>query len=175
MQIRKAVAADLADIQAIVQEGRERLVERGIPQWRNNDGPNREVLTKDIQQEEGYVLIVDNHIIGYGTITQGEQAGYEPIIGGQWDFCETDDVSIHRVVVSSTKLVKGAGHFLLQSLVHEAIRLGHQDLRIDTHPLNIPMQSLIIKIGFELKGNIHLPVSNGERLAFQMIEKTTLP
>ncbi|MFD2388203.1 hypothetical protein [Enterococcus rivorum] len=47
--------------------------------------------------------------------------------------------------------------------------MNYFDIRIDTHPKNKAMQHLITKTGFEYRGNIQLPVSNGERFAYQLL------
>lgn len=167
--VRKAKIQDLADILIVIENGREILRRAGIPQWRNNDGPNKERLLNDIKLEEGYVLIEADKIIGYGTITKEEQTGYEKITNGSW-LASGKYVSLHRIAIHSAIKERGKGQFFLGCLISLSVSLGYKDVRIDTHPVNIRMQKVIEKAGFKYCGDIILPnVSDGERKAYQVI------
>lgn len=166
--VRKAEISDLEDILNVVQNGRETLAKNNIPQWRNDEGPNKEVLTEDLHLGEGYVLIEANQIVGYGTITTGEQDGYADITDGSW-VGGVDYVSIHRFVITTSIKQKGMSQFFLGHLISFSKMLGHSDLRVDTHPLNVGMQKVIDRSGFSYQGNIVLPCPDGERKAYQLI------
>ncbi|MGL5685578.1 MAG: GNAT family N-acetyltransferase [Vagococcus fluvialis] len=167
--VRKAKEQDLADILTIIENGRETLNKAGIPQWRNNDGPNKERLINDLELEEGYVLIEESKIIGYGTITKEEQTGYGKITNGSW-LPSDKYVSLHRIAIHSDIKERGKGQFFLGCLISLSVNLGYKDIRIDTHPVNTRMQKVIEKAGFKYQGDIILPsVSDGERKAYQVI------
>ncbi|MBO0476093.1 GNAT family N-acetyltransferase [Vagococcus sp. DIV0080] len=165
--VRLGKENDLEQILAVIDSGRKQLASRNIPQWRNNEGPNKAVIMTDLQLEEGYVLLEDKEIVGYGTITKGKQEGYEPIKNGEW-LGEEAYVSLHRIAIKETIKERGKGQFLLSYLILEAQKQGYTDIRIDTHPLNIPMQKVIQKAGFNFRGEIVLPVTAGERLGYQL-------
>ena len=40
----------------------------GIPQWQNGDGPNQEILAKDIDQQTCYILMVEDALAGVGVL-----------------------------------------------------------------------------------------------------------
>ena len=61
--LRKAEPSDLPDILAIIEDGRRTLQKSGIPQWQNGDGPNQEILAKDIDQQTCYILMVLGNLI----------------------------------------------------------------------------------------------------------------
>ncbi|MEG0551811.1 MAG: GNAT family N-acetyltransferase [Vagococcus sp.] len=166
--VRKAEMTDLSEILVIIENARLVLANQGIPQWRNDDGPNEERLKEDIHLGEGYVLIEENSIMGYGTVTLAEQESYIDITNGNWE-PSVGYVSIHRFTIDSRVKQKGMGQFFLGHLISSARAQNYRDIRIDTHPANIRMQKVIEKAGLIFKGNIVLNVSDGERKAYQVI------
>ena len=114
------------------------------------------------------MLIEQDKIVGYGTITKGNQAGYDDITGGEW-LPSKDYVSLHRVAIHSAVRKRGKGQFFLSHLISGAVALGYTDIRIDTHPKNIRMQKVIEKSGFLYRGDILLEITDGERKAYQII------
>lgn len=66
--LRKAEPSDLPDILAIIEDGRRTLQKSGIPQWQNGDGPNQEILAKDIDQQTCYILMVEDALAGVGVL-----------------------------------------------------------------------------------------------------------
>lgn len=166
--IREAGFDDLKRIIEIVEKAREKLVERGIPQWQNGDGPSEKVIREDIFRGECYVLIADTQIVGVGTLTRLPEAAYEMIENGRWEGQEDHYIAIHRVAIDADQHGKGYAKQLLQYLIVAARLKGHRDIRIDTHPNNIMMQRTVEAAGFKKIGDVILAVSNGERLAYQL-------
>ena len=166
--VRKAVLADVEEILLVIEDGRKTLRKQGIPQWVNNDGPNEERIKADLELGEGYCLIEENRIVGFGTITLEKQTSYEKITNGQW-LESKRYVSLHRIAILSDIKERGKGRFFLSHLISGSVALGYQDIRIDTHPTNVRMQKVIEKSGFTYQGDIILDVSNGERKAYQLI------
>ena len=95
-------------------------------------------------------------------IERGEPT-YKEIYDGQW----LDDSSTYAVIhrLASIKSVHG-----IASLIFEWASIHYDNIRIDTHRDNSPMQHIVEKNGFQYCGIIHL--ENGdERLAYQRIYK----
>lgn len=169
--VRKANLKDLDSILNVMTDARNTLQSQDIPQWRNNMGPNETSLTKDIELDEGYVLIENQNVMGYGTITAAPQEAYNIITEGSW-LESKSYASIHRFAIHSDIKQKGMGFFFLGHLISFANALGFDDIRIDTHPKNVRMQKVIEKVGFEYRGRVVLNLENGERKAYQVkIEK----
>ena len=61
--------------------------------------------------------------------------------------------------------VKGIGTFCLNWAYGQC---GH--LRIDTHPDNRVMQSLLEKLGFQKCGVVHVPEDSDPRYAYEKLE-----
>ena len=56
MEFRKAEITDLEGILEIIKQAQDYLKKMGINQWQNNY-PNAEVITYDIEKKRGYVLV----------------------------------------------------------------------------------------------------------------------
>lgn len=167
--LRKAVPNDLSTIMEIILNARQLLHERNIPQWQNGEGPNEEQLAQDITLQRCYVLIVDQEIAGLGIISTDDEVAYKHIKNGRW--IETNEfyAAIHRVALSPIYQGKGLALLLMNHLITAARLDNNLDIRIDTHPENKSMQKLIKKVGFTYRGNILLPVPDGERFAYQLL------
>jgi RimJ/RimL family protein N-acetyltransferase len=170
--LRKAEPSDLPDILAIIEDGRRTLQKSGIPQWQNGDGPNQEILAKDIDQQTCYILMVEDTLAGVGVLCSEIDPAYEAIFNGSWQpHSQATYTAIHRVALKSFFQGQGLALVLLRSLVTAARLQGATDIRIDTHPQNLAMQHLIKKAGFVYQGDVILDVNDGERYAYQMILK----
>lgn len=165
--VRKATLNDLESILEVMTDARKTLVSQDIPQWRNNMGPNEISLTKDIELAEGYVLIENKQVMGYGTVTSAPQEAYNVISEGSW-LESKSYASIHRFAIHSEIKQRGMGFFFLGHLISFANTLDYDDIRIDTHPKNSRMQKVIEKVGFEYRGRVELNLENGERKAYQL-------
>lgn len=151
--LRKAEPSDLPDILAIIEDGRRTLQKSGIPQWQNGDGPNQEILAKDIDQQTCYILMVEDALAGVGVLCSEIDPAYEAIFNGSWQpHSQTTYTAIHRVALKSSFQGQGLALVLLRSLVTAARLQGATDIRIDTHPQNFAMQHLIKKAGFVYQG-----------------------
>jgi ribosomal protein S18 acetylase RimI-like enzyme len=101
---RKAKLSEIDPIWEILQQAIQRRKEDGSTQWQ--DGyPNPEVVQKDIEKGEGFVLIAGETIIGYSAVLINDEPAYEKI-EGNW-LTNDDFVVIHRVAISEQYLGKG--------------------------------------------------------------------
>lgn len=105
--LRKAEPSDLPDILAIIEDGRRTLQKSGIPQWQNGDGPNQEILAKDIDQQTCYILMVEDTLAGVGVLCSEIDPAYEAIFNGSWQpHSQTTYTAIHRVALKVPFKVK---------------------------------------------------------------------
>ncbi|MGX7148217.1 GNAT family N-acetyltransferase [Enterococcus ureasiticus] len=167
--LRKAVSADLSRIMEIIGSARKLLHDKHIPQWQNGEGPNKELLEHDITLQQCYVLIVDQEIAGLGILSTKIETAYEQITNGQWQQTNQHYATIHRVALNPNYQGKGLALLLMNYLITTARLNDYLDIRIDTHPENKTMQQLIKKAGFNYQGDVLLPVSDGERIAYQLV------
>lgn len=167
--LRKAVSTDLPNILQIISSAREHLFNNNIPQWQHGEGPTQQILEQDILQEHCYVLIVDQKIAGLGIISTDIERPYEEIRNGDWQQSNLSYATIHRVALGSDYQGKGLALVLINHLITTARLNNYLDIRIDTHPKNKAMLQIIKKAGFTYQGDILLPSSNGERVAYQLV------
>lgn len=155
-KIRLAQQADMERILEIYEHARKFMAANGNPtQWK--DGyPQREMLEEDIRRERLYVVATDQ-VCGVFMFTIGDDPTYTHI-EGSWRSDRPYGV-IHRIA--------GVGGGIFDAaLEYCAGRIKH--LRIDTHADNRPMQHLVEKAGFSLRGIIY--VADGTpRIAYDRI------
>lgn len=167
--LRKAATTDLPEILEIIDAARQLLQKNKVPQWQNGEGPNKLQLEQDIRDQQCYLLIVAQQIAGLGIISTDKEAPYEQITNGRWLETTGDYAVLHRVALAPTYQGQGLALILMNFLITVARLKDYLDIRIDTHPQNIAMQQLIKKAGFLYRGDILLPVPDGERVAYQLI------
>ena len=167
--IRKATTKDVEKIMEITEAGRSYLVEQGLPQWQDGDGPNRGLIDGHIKAGQGYVFMCEGAVRGYGTLITGVDPVYTAISGGTWEEVYDEYISIHSVALDPSIRGKGLAKDFLHRLVMAAGVLGYYDIRIDTYPRNAIMDKAILNTGFVYRGDIEFDFPNGERRAYQLL------
>lgn len=161
MLIRKTVEADLIQIEEIYKNAKRFMKESGNPNQWNSDKPNSETAREDMNNGVGYVAEDNGKIVAVFMFSSKEDPTYLKIYQGNWLNNEPYGV-IHRIAV----LEQGKG--IIDFCINHCF-CKCQNLRIDTHRDNLPMQRALIKRGFKYCGIIYL--QNGEeRLAYQKIQ-----
>ncbi len=126
-------------------------------QWVNNY-PQKELLYDDIKNKNLYVYIDEDDIFAVFCYFVGEEPTYKKIYDGNW-LNENEYGVIHRIAVNLYG--KGIASKCIQWCFEQC-----KNLRIDTHPNNIPMQKTILKNGFTHCGTIKKE-DGSIRLAYQ--------
>ncbi len=159
MLIRLADKNDLNDILAIYESARCFMRNSGNPnQWGENNPP-RSKTEEDIEQGCLYA-VEDENILAVFYFNIGDDPTYEKIYEGKWLNNEPYGV-IHRIAVSDAARGKG----IASACFDYAFKMIN-NVKIDTHEDNLPMQRALLKYGFTKCGIIHL--ANGDkRIAFQ--------
>ena len=151
---RKATIDDLNKIMSIVEDARELFKNDKIPQWQGGY-PDEERFKEDINNEEAYVLIVDDEVAGIGVLTTERQENYDAIEEGSWKR-DDDYAAIHRAAILSKFRGMHLSNYLFSGLITIGVQKGYKDFRIDTHPGNERMKGLSEKFGFEKRGIIYV-------------------
>lgn len=171
MIIRKSKLDDIAAIMEIIADAQALLRSQGVDQWQ--DGyPTVDVITKDIANDDSYVLEDEGTVIATAVISFAGEVTYNTI-DGQW-LNDNDYVVVHRLAVRNSALRGG----LARQMMLYAEKLAHErnisDIRVDTHSDNLAMQSLLTSLGYTLCGKITL-LSGAPRIAFQKLLAVGLP
>lgn len=164
MEFRKSRLDDIDGIMNIINKAKISLKENGIEQWQNGY-PNERVIEEDISRGESYVATIGDIIVGTVAITFDKEPHYNELREGEWKNQHGDYAVIHRIAVDNSYKGQGIAGFLISHA--EEIGAGKiQSIRIDTHEMNLPMQSVIKKEGFVYCGKVNM-VDGSERLTFE--------
>ena len=164
MHFRKASSNDTHQILSIINQAKLYFKKQGINQWQ--DGyPDINIIAKDIQQGESYVLEIEHKIIATAMITTKKETSYKNIEEGQW-LQHGSYMVIHRMAIDT----RYKGKNIALAFIKKAILLhpGVKAIRIDTHENNLPMQRFLEKNGFQYCGIIYL-AGKDKRKAYEKL------
>lgn len=164
MKFRKAVESDIEDIMNIINKAQSYLKGLGIDQWQNNY-PNCDVIKKDIDNGDSYVLEKDGKLLGTVAVIFDGEKTYDIIYNGQW-LSDGEYATIHRLAVDSNYRGLGISSIILENIKKMCIENNINSIKVDTHSGNLPMQKFLQKHGFIRCGIIYLEDGN-ERIAFE--------
>lgn len=155
MEFKQATSADLDEVVAILQNGKQQLAQQGIDQWQG-DYPSLDVVKAAIAAEQTFLVAADDkQTVGTITIQPAPDHYYEKL-NGTWRLQTDDYVSIHRVAIHSDHAGKGYATRLFTAVINYiATHRPHlKSIRIDTHEDNGAMQYLLNKLGFKQVGTL---------------------
>lgn len=160
MKVKLASVSDLKSILNVIELAKQIMLANGnTTQWINGY-PSEEIILKDMEQNHGFVIVNNGEIEGYFCFLKGNnpEPTYQLIKDGNWLNNEAYGV-IHRL--ASSGKIKGVADACFDYCFSEI-----NNIKVDTHENNIPMQNYFKKIGFTYCGIIY--VGDGSpRRAFQ--------
>lgn len=162
MFIRPATPADVNEAAKIYDNAREFMKKSGNPTQWAGEYPNGYDVEIGIANGTSYVCEDNGEIVAtFHFEMNTDDPTYRKIYEGEWKNSEPYAV-IHRIAV------KYNGRGIADFCYSECFKL-QQNIKIDTHRNNLPMQKSLTKNGFEYCGIIYL--ENGEeRLAYQKVK-----
>lgn len=163
---RQAKIADVDNIMTIINKAQQKFKMNNIDQWQNNY-PNKEVIKDDIKNENSYVLIVDDKLVGTVYFSFEKEATYEKIYTGNWLSNKAYGV-IHRLAVDVDYQNRGFAAMILENIYQLCLNNSVYSIKVDTHQDNIAMQKLLLKQGFIKCGIIYLK-DGAKRLAYEKL------
>ena len=162
MGIRKTRKYELPILMDLFAHAREFMAEHGNAyQWGHNNWPHEDVVAKDIEDGNSYVITHKGEIVGTFFFVHGAHA--EPCydeIEGSWAY-DGDYGVIHRIASSGKRkgILKEAVEFALERCQH---------VRIDTHEDNVVMRNALAALGFAQRGTVHVEHDAVERIAYEL-------
>lgn len=166
VKFRLASIVDINQILAIIKDAQNFLEAFNIDQWQNNY-PNKEVITVDINNEESYVVEIEGEIVATLAIIFRSEATYNNIYQGSW-LSDQNYVTIHRIAIDNKYKGKGISTLIIEEAEKLALKKDIWSIRVDTHTDNIMMQKYLLNNNFVYCGIIYLN-DNSERLAYEKI------
>lgn len=158
MEIKKAKEGQLNEIMKIYAHAREFMANNGNPTQWGNSYPSTEMVRKDITLGKCHICEDRNRIVCVFYFAQETEPTYQIMEHGAW-LNDAPYGVIHRI--ASAEGSKGAGIFCVNWALNQA-----ENLRIDTHDDNYPMQNLLKKLGFHTCGRVYME-DGSPRIAFQ--------
>ncbi len=161
---RLAEKKDVDKIVEIIAGAVKRLAQAGINQWQNGY-PNREVVIADIEKGFGRVVCKGDEILIYGALVYSGEKAYDDLKGGEWLMDTQDYATIHRVCVVNNGVGKGYGKIFM-TFAEEEVKKTFRSIRIDTHPDNKIMQSMVKSLNYSYCGTV---MYESLRLAYEKL------
>lgn len=159
MEIRNTSLKDLHKVMHIYKIARTNMIKNNNPSQWGKRFPKRSWIKKDIKDNNSYVIINEEKLVGVFSLIFGSDPTYSNI-EGKW-INDLPYATIHRIASDST-----TSNILITALDFSFSKINN--IRIDTHKDNKIMIHLLERYGFTYCGIIyvrnHLP-----RLAFQKI------
>lgn len=162
MEIRQTRYEDIPELLELFELGRLKQIETGNPNQWIKGYPSSDLLQQDIDSGGSYVCLDGEEIVGSFYLLIGEDPTYGYVEGGAW-LNEDPYVTIHRFV---TKYERRG---IAASCINW-VRAQYQNIKIDTHELNMPMRRLVEKMNFKYCGVIYL-LNGDPRVAYQYSEE----
>lgn len=123
----------------------------GSRQWQ--DGyPNEVSIQHDLDHDYAYVLEENGVLLLYAAILFDTEPAYEEI-QGRW-LSDGDYVVLHRVAASPAAKGKGAATNLFRKVEDICRERGIFSIKVDTNFDNIPMLTILKKLGYTYCGEV---------------------
>lgn len=162
MEVVLANKSHLKNILLVIDLAKQIMIANGnATQWVNGY-PSEEIILNDIERNHAYVVVKNEVIEGYFCFLKGSdpEPTYRFLNNGNWLNRDPYGV-IHRL--ASSGRIKGIADACFNFCFSKI-----DNIKVDTHENNIPMQNYFKKMGFEYCGIIY--VSDGSpRKAFQKV------
>ena len=158
MEVRKANMSDLEKILEIYAGAREFMRNNGNPSQWGGSYPEVETVKEDIDGGNLQLICENGEILGVFAFFEEGDKDYLHI-NGAW-LNSLPFAAIHRVASAGKK----------GGIMAECVKYCLEftdNLKIDTHEDNFPMQRSLERLGFVRCGKVNIPGA-GERIAYQL-------
>lgn len=166
MEFRKAKKKDSQKIMEIIKAAQKYFKKEAIDQWQN-DYPNQKTIKKDIENNNLYVIEIDDEIAAAAAIIFAPDPFYNQIEAGNWISNGKYGV-IHRAAAAEKYKGRGLMGLIFAKTYQLAEKKNLKSVRIDTHPDNAAMLRAIEKENFSYCGIVYVQ-DGSKRLAYEKI------
>lgn len=167
MRFSLATYDDLPSILLIIHDAQEFMKSQNSGQWQDGS-PSESAFRNDVNNQRLYVAKDGKEVCGVCALLNYDP-DYSQLTTGSWIIKEPYIV-IHRFAVSSKHRGSGIAQFMISETEKLAKREQIIDIKADTHEKNIPMISLLIKCGFQKRGEVLLEKTK-QRVVFEKVLK----
>ena len=152
MNIRKAKTNELNQIMEVYHSCVKGMIALGIDQW-DESYPNRQVIEKDLEIGDYYVVIINNEIVSGIKINTKQDPTYLTID------CQdktNNFMVVHRLCAKTSVWSKGVGKQMMEFAENLALKNKHISMRLDTYINNPKAIAFYKRIGYKQLGHINL-------------------
>jgi GNAT superfamily N-acetyltransferase len=144
---------------------RKQMAAHGSGQWQGKE-PSLATIEEDIFHQRYYVLFEDHQPCG-GAALMNHEPGYDHLLEGQW-LNQDPYMVIHRFFIAPSFQGQHLSKILLNQLEQRVKQQQINNIRLDTHTLNLPMRGLLNRQHYQAVGQAWLPQA-GERLVYHKV------
>ena len=143
-ELKLASISDIDEIMTIISDAKAYLKKQGLKQWNLPDGyPNKSDLINDINQNECYIYLIDNTIVGVMVIMENPDENYDEIDGKCISFVKN---------LNELHIVEHFNNNTMNGMVYKAIK---KDKNAVETSLALTNGSLPFRVAFRI-GNVPL-------------------
>ncbi|RIA64783.1 ribosomal protein S18 acetylase RimI-like enzyme [Anaeroplasma bactoclasticum] len=170
--VRLATMEDIDSIAICLNDAKRFLKASGLIQWNGPSGnPEIETYIEDIKRRHCYVCVRDGVISGVATFMGHENEYDQPL--GNWLTNGNNYTTIHRIAVCDKARSQGVATELMRFAEVFTKNTGRVSIRIDTHPENLIVQTMLKSLGYTYCGYViysYIPVEP-KRLIYEKLMK----
>lgn len=169
MIIRKAAEQDIPAVLSLWENAKIFMKEQGLPQWQQGY-PALPEAQQDIALQRLWLIEEDGAPLAAFVFDTLPDPSYASLAEGGWRIPGPYG-ALHRIAVAPEARGKGVGRAAAAHCRSLCARLGLPALRVDTHPDNRPMRTMLEKAGFTHCGLLYLVdglEAGSPRVAYEM-------
>ena len=151
LSIKRAIIENIDSIMDIVSKCTQHMISNGIFQW-NDAYPSRETFLKDIEDENLYVLLKKDKIIGCVSFCNKMDEFYEKV---EWLSDSKNNVYVHRLAITPIEQGNGYSKILMNYIEKECKTKHVNSIRLDTFSINEKNNKLYEGLGYKKLGQIY--------------------
>lgn len=159
--IRGATMSDADTVFGLIEEAKAFFKAHDIDMWQRGY-PWFPDIIEDITSGGAFVCTDGDRIAGYIFVTFSEE-DFHSTLKGKWE--DTNPAVFHRLVVDADYKKSGIGTMLISFAEELARENGCTSMRTETDVTNVPMTSLMKKLGYIERGP--LIFKEFEKLGFE--------
>ncbi len=147
--IRQATTHDLNTVDAISVATIKAMQRSFVKQWQLSY-PRKPHFQEDIRNQRLYVYEHAGEIVAFMALYKEDEESYKAL-----DWTGDEALVVHRFMVDPSMRHKGIGNAMIAYAIQEMRTHGFDSLKIDTHPANTPMRTLLNNHQFQEVGFLH--------------------
>jgi ribosomal protein S18 acetylase RimI-like enzyme len=150
LKIDKASASDIPEIMRLIKKAVKAMNDSGLHQW-DEQYPNREVISEDIEAGQLYKVITDGNTAGIIVLSEQYWPEYNALT---WELDDERPLIVHRLCIHPEYQGKGLAKRLMIFAEDFARENRYKSIRLDTSTLNAKALGLYDGLGYRRAGTV---------------------